>query len=145
VALPAPVPGLVIGYAYLWRDEARRGVEEGRKDRPAVIVLAVQEKLGETIVTVAPISHRRPNDPEEGIEIPALTKARLGLDEQPSWIIASDLNQFVWPGADLRPTRRGSDEFAYGLVPRTLYLALRQKVLAIARRGRLAVTGRGPA
>jgi hypothetical protein len=42
VALPEPVPGLVIGYAYLWRDEAPRGQDKGLKDRPCVIVLAVQ-------------------------------------------------------------------------------------------------------
>ncbi len=38
--LPAPEPGSVIRYAYLWADEQRRGREEGRKDRP-VLVLAV--------------------------------------------------------------------------------------------------------
>lgn len=41
--LPEPKPGRVIGYAYLWRDQAAKGREEGIKDRPCVIVLAVQE------------------------------------------------------------------------------------------------------
>jgi hypothetical protein len=38
--LPAPQRGLVISYAYLWHHEHRAGLEEGRKDRPCVIVLA---------------------------------------------------------------------------------------------------------
>jgi hypothetical protein len=40
VSLPTPEPGLVIPYAYLWRHEYNRGLEEGRKTRPSVIVLA---------------------------------------------------------------------------------------------------------
>lgn len=41
MSLPAPQPGLVICYSFLWSHEHRRGQEEGRKDRPCVIVLAV--------------------------------------------------------------------------------------------------------
>ena len=37
---PAPEPGLIIRYAYLWRSEAFQGEEEGRKDRPCAVVLA---------------------------------------------------------------------------------------------------------
>ncbi|RWI14116.1 MAG: hypothetical protein EOQ92_29550 [Mesorhizobium sp.] len=33
MALPTPVPGLVIRYSYLWLAEHRRGQEEGVKDR----------------------------------------------------------------------------------------------------------------
>ncbi len=62
MSLPDPTPGLVIGYAYLWRDEARSGQEEGRKDRPCVIILSVQTLRGETVVTVAPITHAPPSD-----------------------------------------------------------------------------------
>jgi len=44
--IPTPEPGLVISYAYVWEDEARRGQQEGRKNRPCVIALAVQRHLG---------------------------------------------------------------------------------------------------
>jgi hypothetical protein len=142
VALPDPTPGLVIGYAYLWRNEALRGLEEGRKDRPCVIVLSVQSIEGRTVVTVAPITHTPPDRSDHAIEIPVSTKARLGLDGQRSWIVASDLNRFVWPGVDLRPTQRGAQRYDYGLLPPNLYRDLRDKVLALARAGRAGVTPR---
>lgn len=142
MALPDPVPGLVIGYAYLWRDEALRGLEEGRKDRPCAIVLSARNDDGRTVVTVAPVTHTPPAHPESAIELPADTKRRLGLDGARSWIIAADLNRFVWPGADLRPVRRGARDYAYGLLPPSTYRALRDRVLALAQTGRLALTRR---
>ena len=36
-----PKNGAVIRYAYLWRDEKRRGLDEGRKDRPAAVLLSL--------------------------------------------------------------------------------------------------------
>lgn len=95
MALPKPVPGLVISYAYLWRDEALRGLEEGRKDRPCVIILSVEESDGRTLVTVAPVTHSPPAHAESALELPAATKQRLGLDGDRSWVIAADLNRFV--------------------------------------------------
>jgi hypothetical protein len=41
MGIPTPEPGLVLNYAYLWHNEHRAGQEEGRKDRPGVIVLSV--------------------------------------------------------------------------------------------------------
>jgi len=142
LAFPDPVPGLVIGYAYLWRNEAVRGLEEGSKDRPCVIVLSVTTVDGRSVVTVAPITHTPPERADDAVEIPSATKARLRLDSERSWIIASDLNSFVWPGVDLRPTRRGGSHYGYGLLPRELYRALRDKVLMLARTGRAALTAR---
>lgn len=144
MALPAPVPGLVIRYAYLWRDEALRGQEEGTKDRPCVVILAVEAADGDTVVTVAPITHSPPRHPETAIEIPAATKRRLGLDGERSWIIAADLNRFVWPGVDLRPVTPGSGRFDYGLIPGSLYTALKERVLALAGAGKLGSTARHP-
>ena len=142
--LPAPVPGLVIRYAYLWRDEALRGQEEGVKDRPCVVILAVETAGGDRVVTVAPITHAPPRHPETAIEIPAASTRRLGLDGERSWIIAADLNRFVWPGVDLRPVTPGSGRFDYGLLPASLYLAVKERVLALARSGKLSSTARHP-
>jgi hypothetical protein len=139
--IPEPKVGLVIRYAYLWRDEARRGLTEG-KDRPAVIVLAVDDRSGETVVTVAPISRSKPRPPAAGIEIPADVKVRLGLDDQPSWIVASDLNAFIWPGVDLRPTRPRGNEIAYGFMPRGLVWAAKELVVGLARSGTQLITMR---
>ena len=144
MALPRPVPGLVIGYAYLWRNEALRGLEEGLKDRPCVIVLTVEAQDGGTAVIVAPITHSAPGNPDTAVEVPAATKRRLGLDGARSWIIADDLNRFVWPGVDLRPTAPAAATFAYGLLPATLYEDLRTIVLRLATTARLRPTSRDP-
>lgn len=142
--IPEPKVGLVICYSYLWRDEAKAGLEEGRKDRPCVIVIASELVDGQTIVTVAPITHTPPSADElaHAIELPAATKVRLGLDDERSWAIASDLNQFVWPGVDLRPTRRGGEEVAYGFLPGTMVDALRGKILQLAQSGATLTTKR---
>jgi mRNA-degrading endonuclease toxin of MazEF toxin-antitoxin module len=134
VACPEPRPGLVVRYAYLWRDEAARGREEGSKDRPCVVVLAVERRAGETTVIVAPVTHTPPREGSGAVEIPTATKRRLGLDERRSWVVTDDLNEFVWPGPDLRPVPgRRPATFAYGLLPAALYEAVRKRVLEHAR------------
>ena len=130
-----PCPGLVVRYAYLWRHEAARGREEGSKDRPCVVVLAVRVRGVDLIVTVAPITHRPPEAASRAVELPVATKRRLGLDEAPSWIATDDLNRFVWPGPDLRPIPGRPATFAYGLIPAALYEQVRLAVLAHAREG----------
>jgi len=132
----------VIGYAYLWRDEAKRGQTEGRKERPAVIVLSVTRQDERTVVTVAPITHSPPARAELAVEIPPATKRRLGLDDERSWIVTDDLNQFVWPGVDLRPVNRGAQTFAFGLLPAALYEEVRRRILAVARAGQASLTRR---
>ena len=133
--LPEPAPGLVISYAYLWHDEARRGLEEGSKDRPCVIVLsAVQDELG-TVVTVAPITHGPPREPEAAVELPAATKRRLGLDGERSWVVVSEVNRFRWPGPDLRPIAWADPpRVVYGLLPARLFLRIREKLIDTASR-----------
>jgi hypothetical protein len=78
VALPAPTPGLVIRYSFLWREQAVRGLEEGEKDRPCAIVLTSARIDGGELVLVLPVTHSIPTDPELAVEIPADTKRRLG-------------------------------------------------------------------
>ena len=141
-SIPDPQPGLVIGYAYLWRSEALRGREEGVKDRPCVIILSVKKQVGAVIVTVAPVTHSKPLRPQLAIEIPPDTKRRLGLDGQRSWIALHDLNQFIWPGNDLRRVKRDNDAFSYGLLSRSLYRAVRDQTLALFEAGEIVVTRR---
>ena len=135
--VPEPVPGLVIGYSYLWLREAETGQEEGRKDRPCAIVLVSVDEAERKIVQVLPITHSPPADPTEAIAIPIETKKRLGLDSEPSWIMISELNEFTWPGPDLRPAK-GSDKAAYGFLPPRLFNLVRERYVALhkARRSR---------
>lgn len=117
MAIPTPEPGLVISYAYLWEQEALAGQEEGLKDRPCVIVLAMErEATGETWITVLPITHRPPDQAGAGVEIPRAVKQHLRLDDQRSWIIVSEGDRFVWPGYDLRKVP-GSNDYHYGFLP----------------------------
>ena len=103
---PDPVPGLVIRYSYLWAEEYGRGPEEGVKDRPCAIILVSAGEEGERVVTVLPVTHALPSDPNLAVEIPSATKHRLRLDDARSWVVLSEANRFIWPGPDLRAARR---------------------------------------
>jgi hypothetical protein len=141
--LPRPAPGLVISYAYLWRHEHRRGREEGAKARPCAIVLATQTEGDEVVVTVAPVTHRPPEDPALAVALPAKVKRRLGLDDAPSWIMADEVNRFIWPGPDLRPISRAAPgRFDYGFLPVDIFNTLRRKIVALYDARRLGVTRR---
>lgn len=141
--LPAPEPGLVIPYGYLWRHEHRKGMEEGRKVRPAVIVLAVQHP-GRAVkrVTVAPITHSPPSANDRAIEVPARVKQALRLDDDRSWIVLDEVNLFDWPGYDIRPVPGTVDRFAYGFLPPKLYDAVIGGILRLAAARKLAEIGR---
>ena len=101
MSLPAPRPGLVIRYSYLWAREAEDGRDEGVKDRPCAIVLVVLDERDRQRVQVLPVTHSPPDDPRDALEIPQPVKARLGLDHERSWIVLTELNEFIWPGPDL--------------------------------------------
>lgn len=133
MALPEPKPGLVIRYAYLWHDEHLKGREEGQKDRPCVVILCVRKEHGQRIVTVAPVTHTPPRSSIEAVPIPLPTKQRLGLDKDPSWVVTSEVNRFLWPGPDVRPVHpslRG--EYAYGYLPPGVFSQIRQSILTLA-------------
>ena len=107
--IPAPEPGLVISYSYLWHYEHGAGRDEGRKDRPSVIVLAIERPANDTtVVVVLPITHTPPADPVGAVEIPAAVKRHLGLDDERSWIVVTEGNEFDWPGYDLRKIGRAA-------------------------------------
>ena len=136
MTLPRPERGLVISYAYLWHREHVLGREDGAKDRPCVVVLAVEAEGGDFVVTVAPVTHAIPSTADAAIEIPVATKRRLGLDDAPSWILVGEGNRFVWPGPDSRPIDSGV--FAYGFLPPALFQRVPEKsrTHAVARRVR---------
>ena len=130
MALPQPRNGLVIRYAFLWREDAARGQEEGDKDRPCAVVLNTRDRAEQVIVVVLPITHTPPRDKRLAVEVPVDTKRRLGLDDDRSWIVVTDANRFIWPGPDLRPRRPGdAASVAYGLLPAALYKELLSKFI----------------
>lgn len=138
MSLPAPHPGLVIRYAYLWKREYEAGREEGSKERPCVIVMAVTDDRGESQVLVLPITHTPPSDAADAVEIPQVTKQRLGLDGERSWIVITEVNEFLWPGPDLRPVPGGDGSIAYGVLPPRLFDVVRDRFLACSEWSRTA-------
>ena len=131
---PKPVPGLVIRYAYLWRSESLRGRKEGVKDRPCAIVLVTRSVDDQARVIVLPITHTPPSDPAFVMELSEAVKERLSLDTGRSWIVLNEVNAFTWPGPDLRPAVTGDPRsVAYGMLPRSLTLRLRNRVLEILK------------
>ena len=115
--IPNPEPGLVISYAYLWHHEHEAGRKEGLKDRLSVIVVAIEREADDaTIVTVLPITHSPPADQNSAVEIPLPVKRHLGFDDERSWIVVSEGNEFRWPGYDLRKIGR-TDRYDYGFLP----------------------------
>lgn len=143
MALPDPHPGLVICYSYLWTTEHAEGREEGVKDRPCAIVLARQTIAERTLVTVVPVTHTPPADPGEAVEIPPAIKAHLGLDALPSWIVVSEVNDFVWPGPDLRHVPGSHPlRFDFGVLPPGFFRKIREQMLALIRLRRVAIVPR---
>lgn len=129
MALPTPEPGLVICYAYLWHEQYRAGKEEGSKDRPSVVLLVVKHDDDGTLVTVLPVTHAAPQDPKSAVELPVAVKQHLGLDDERSWIVVSEGNEFLWPGYDLRKIPR-TDRYEYGFLPPRFFDQVRMAVLA---------------
>jgi hypothetical protein len=134
VAFPAPVPGLVIRYSYLWHHERARGQEEGIKDRPCAIVLVTEGEAAACLVTVLPVTYAPPASLALAVELPQVTKRRLGLEDARSWVVLTEANRFVWPGPDLRPTIPGdAASIAHGVLPHALFEEIRQKFIAVLR------------
>jgi hypothetical protein len=142
MAIPTPEPGLVICYTYLWHREHQAGREEGRKDRPSVIVLAVERETdGVTVVTVLPITHVAPVDPAGAVEIPAAIKRHLGLDDDRSWIVVAEGNEFLWPGYDLRKIPN-TDRYDFGFMPPRFFNQVLEAFIAWNRAGKLRLAAR---
>jgi hypothetical protein len=137
LSYPAPRPGLVIRYSFLWSHEKAAGADEAAKDRPCAIIVAVRRaETGAIQTIVAPITHAQPQDPGDSMEIPAGICRDLGLDEGRHWLRLDELNRFVWPGYDLRPIPGQPGEYAYGMLPQPLFEELRRGILERQRAGR---------
>ena len=132
-----PFPGMVVRYSFLWSSEARAGETEGRKDRPCVIVTAIRRAAdGRLRVRVLPITHL-PSEKTRSIAIPAKVKRHLGLDADASWIVLDEVNEFFWPGVDLRPVSRSKPGvWTFGVLPTEIFDEIQAKLRAILRQRR---------
>jgi hypothetical protein len=141
--LPIPEAGLVVRYGYLWYNDHVAGREYSPKDRPCAVILRTTSDDGAVIVTVVPITHSAPRNPDEAVELPARVKQHLGLDGERSWVVVSEVNRFAWPGPDLAAVPAAdSGRFDYGQLPPGLFRSIREQFLACAKLQRLRVVTR---
>jgi hypothetical protein len=115
----------VIRYSYLWRHEAVRGEESGRKDRPCLVLAATETKAGLRVIT-APITTKH-HDPRQLVIPPPKVARHLGL-EPGCGVVCNDLNRFLWVGLDVRPGADGTP--FHGQIPARLYEEILRRVLA---------------
>ena len=136
--LPEPKPAQVLRYAYLWADEHENGRDEGRKIRPVVVTIAVETSDGDLRVVVVPVTHALPKSPTDALEIPASIKRHLGLDDERSFVVLTELNFFNWPGPDLGPLKgQDAGTVLIGYLPSGFFRSLRDRLSENIREGRL--------
>ena len=59
----------------------------------------------------------------------------------PSWIVLDEVNEFVWPGVDLRPISRAKPGvWTFGMLPTELFDEIQSKLRAILDQRRTART-----
>ena len=120
---------------------AEDGITTGNKDRPACIILTVEEDGRVKRVMILPITHSRPQANEPAYRMPSAVKNHLGLDDLDSWIMLDEANIDIWPSPDCLPVPRGGG-FTYGRLPQALTAKLKQVVRAAILEKRLEVTDR---
>ncbi|MEO1602581.1 MAG: hypothetical protein AAFU49_19375, partial [Pseudomonadota bacterium] len=96
VTADVPKPGQVIDYHYLWKWQADRGETEGRKKRPACVVVVVKNTAGRHVLFIAPITSKHPDEDRTALQIPETEARRATLATHlPLWVIVDELNADV--------------------------------------------------
>jgi hypothetical protein len=128
---------MVVRYSFLWSTEAKAGQSEGRKDRPCVVITAIRRITdGRFRVRVLPITHT-PTEEARSIAIPAKVKLHLGLDPDASWIVLDEVNEFFWPGVDLRPVSRlRPGVWTFGVLPMEIFEEIQAKLRGLLQQRR---------
>lgn len=91
-----------------------------------MVITAVNREKGDRFrVRVLPVTHR-PTEPGRSVAIPPKVKRHLGLDGDASWIVLDEVNEFYWPGLDLRPvSRTRPGVWTFGVLPAELFDEIR--------------------
>ena len=107
------------------------------------MIIAAPAVAGGTQVYVLPVTHTPPTDPILAIEIPRRVKQHLGLDDERSWIALDEINDFPWPGYDLRPVPGSQPaRIEYGILPPRFFDKVRTAFLTLAQARRVRTTSR---
>lgn len=129
----------MIRYDYLWRNEAQAGRQEGAKIRPCAVVVAITANPLQPRALVAAITHSRP-ETGDAISIPPRVKKHLGLDDTPSWIITTEVNEIEWSDPGIVPV--SNTQWAYGHLPPVMAQALIDAIRKHLKTGPLPITKR---
>jgi hypothetical protein len=86
--------GSVVLYPYLWQSQRDAGETEGRKTRPACLILRMHEPKEDLHhLVILAISSKPPGPDQKAIEIPDTERQRAGLSKYPrAWIVVSEYN-----------------------------------------------------
>jgi hypothetical protein len=97
MATEPPPQGTVILYPYLWASERSAGETEGRKPRPACLILRVHDPARAIHhLALLAITSQPPRRTQAAIEIPDTERRRGGLTRYPrAWVIVSEYNYDV--------------------------------------------------
>jgi hypothetical protein len=107
---------------------------------PCAIIMSVVSEEGARRVGVCPITHSTPLSLEDRVAVPLAAARRLGLDDEPCWIMVSEINTFQWPGHDIRPDR--DDKVSLGFLPPKLFEIIKARLVERAERHSLGSINR---
>jgi hypothetical protein len=132
--LPEPLPGLVIGFDFLFREEAAAGQENASRPHPCAIILVTTEGPRRRVRVLA-ISHAPPSASQARhyLQLTPAECRQMGLDSGNHWINLRDINSFDWPGYDLRPIAPGGG-YVFGRMSRQGFARLVTALKASAGR-----------
>jgi hypothetical protein len=144
VPIDRPETGRVILYNFLWAREHDRGVEHGRKARPACVVVPLTGLTND--VVLFPLTTRAPEPGRLAVQVPETERRRLRLrGSGPSWIVLDEGNRDVLPGSfHVEPISHDPAVYDYGafsqafmrVVLRTLAEPLRARSVRVVTRER---------
>ena len=131
--------GEVISFEYVWKREYDAGQRHGLKSRPCSVIVSIVDDDENTRIYVAPITHTEPQD-GGGVLLPASVKRILGLDDEPSWIIVTELNRTRLPSPEVRKTPGG--RWSYGYLPEPFFKIVYEAIMKHQNERRLSVQDR---
>lgn len=99
-------------------------------------MLATTRTDAGTEVYVAPLTTKSPAPDSAAVEVPQGVRTLLKLGDAQCWIIAHEVNRFLWPGPDLRAAHRSGDTSPYyGNIPAKLLEQVRVAMRQVGARG----------
>ena len=82
-----------------------------------------------------------PTEEARSIAIPPRVKRHLGLDDDDSWIVLDEANEFFWPGVDLRPISRSKPGiWTFGVLPAEIFEEIKVKLREVLHKRQIIRT-----